>query len=148
MEYLALWDGASTPSLFKIRISKQALAEQVKPGKNWQIFLRFVNAAGQRSVGTKVSMAELAAVTLDLLPHRITTKEGAHYPCPHFWSTDASQNACKLVIGLQTLLTAQTGGKERSARAKRRVALAASTVSKDLRRRSHRCSRRLALASA
>ena len=53
----------------RTRIIEPALAKFVQPGKNSKVFVDIINAAGQRSVVSKVSMSTLAKAMLELLLH-------------------------------------------------------------------------------
>ena len=140
LEYLALWDSGAEHPMFSVKLLKQNIAKHVKPGKNSLHFLRIASACGQRGTPSTYTMSQLADATLELLPRQIVMVDGTVKPCPHFFSQDASQNACKAIQVQQVLITGCDGGKARSDGAKAKLAdlkrCSASDVRKKLKAKS------------
>ena len=84
-----------------------------KAGKNSQGFLYIVNSHGQRSTAGSTSYRALSDRVHKMLPEAILFEDGSSAKFPHFFVTDASQNACKAMQVYQTYLTGAWGGKNR-----------------------------------
>ena len=115
LEDLLLFDREAQCRVFSFSIeTTESLAPFIMPGQNAQVFLSYARAARYRgNVYEGITMDSLAAKVCDYLPIRTDFAGSESYSFPHFTAVDEQQTSCKLVEVSHTLLSGETGGKER-----------------------------------